>query len=103
MKKHTFYSLIRDEKGKRAVLQQGYTDGEYHYYKKENSVWFAIYPLNGLALCSGATRKACVEKVRASRLQEKLNRAITTEIAKLYRDEFLQLVEKAINQEEIKQ
>lgn len=56
MKKHKFYSMVRENNSVIAKPQEGYTDGTYNYYRKD-STWFVIHPLNGLSICTGSTRK----------------------------------------------
>lgn len=71
MKKHSFYSLMRVNGKTTAVLQEGYSDGTYYYYKNGGQ-WSAIHPLIGLSVTYGYTRKECAEKAHAPELFKKV-------------------------------
>lgn len=75
MKKTTFYSMVREDGHAIAKLHKGYTDGTYHYYKKD-SLWHAIYPGNGLSICSDYTRKAAAEKAHAQSMLARVAAAV---------------------------
>ena len=92
MKKHTFYSMVREEGVVIAKRQQGYTDGTYNYYRK-NYTWFAIHPLNGLSICTGTTRKEAAEFAHTPRMAEKIAAAV--ERGQRFCEKFAALVEKA--------
>ena len=61
MTKLNFYSLMRVGGKAQAILHNGYTDGDFNYYKNGSS-WSAIHPLYGLSVASGATRKDAAEE-----------------------------------------
>ena len=75
MKKTTFYTMVREDGKAIAKLQKGYTDGTYNYYKKD-SLWHAIYPGNGLSICSDYTRKAAAEKAHAPAMLARVAAAV---------------------------
>lgn len=92
MKKHTFYSMVREEGAVIAKLQQGYTDGTYNYYRKDYT-WFAIHPLIGLSICTGTTRKEAALFAHTPRMVEKIAAALERQHATT--EKFAALVEKA--------
>ena len=92
MKKHTFYSMVREEGIVIAKLHGGYTDGTYNYYRKEYT-WFAIHPLNGLSVCTGSTRKEAAEKAHAPKMAERIAAALERQHETT--EKFAALVEKA--------
>lgn len=92
MKKHTFYSMVREEGNVIAKLHGGYTDGTYNYYRK-NKTWYVIHPLNGLSICEATTRKAAAEYVHTPRMAERIAAAIERHYLKA--EKFAALVEKA--------
>lgn len=73
MKKNIFYSLVR-ENGKPVAKQwQGWTDGEYNYYKSCD-MWYCIHPECGLSVAYGETRAIaranadlCTERIEQKR------------------------------------
>lgn len=62
MKKTAFYSMVRENGKNIAKQQNGYTDGQYNYYKNQYGVWHAIHPENGLSICTDTTRKAAAAR-----------------------------------------
>lgn len=76
MKKYSFYSLMRVNGKTTAVLQEGYSDGTYYYYKNGGQ-WSAIHPLIGLSVTYGYTRKECAEKAHAPGLQKVIQERVT--------------------------
>lgn len=92
MKKTTFYSMVREDGQNIAKLQDGYTDGIFYYYKKA-SLWFAIHPTNGLAICSEYTRKAAAERATEPAMLERIAAAL--ERQQHAADIFAAAVEKA--------
>ena len=74
MKKHSFYSLMRKDGKKRAVLHNGFSDGTFYYYStgERYKTWYAIHPLCGLSVCYGFTRKECANKAHAPALFAKI-------------------------------
>ena len=75
MKKHKFYSMVRENGAAVARQHDGYTDGTYNYYKKD-SAWFAIHPLNGLSICQTSTRKEAAEAAHAPEMAERIAAAV---------------------------
>ena len=67
--------MVREDGKAIAKLQKGYTDGTYNYYKKD-SLWLAIYPGNGLSICSDYTRKAAAEKAHAPAMLARVAAAV---------------------------
>ena len=92
MRKHRFYSMVREQGAVIAKLHEGYTDGTYNYYRKENT-WFAIHPLNGLSICEGRTRKEAAEFAHTPRLVNRIAAALERQHDKTIK--FAELVEKA--------
>ena len=92
MKKHNFYTMVREDGQNIAKRQEGYTDGIFNYYKK-GSLWFAIHPSNGLAICSEYTRKAAAERATAPAMLERIAAAL--ERQQHAADIFAAAVEKA--------
>ena len=75
MKKHKFYTMVRQDNEYIAMLQDGYTDGTYNYYKK-GSAWYAIHPDNGLSIKWASTRKAAAEAAHEPKIVERIAEAI---------------------------
>lgn len=75
MKKHKFYTMVRQDNEYIAMLQEGYTDGTYNYYKKDTA-WYAIYPGNGLSICVTSTRKRAAEAAHEPRMAERIASAV---------------------------
>lgn len=92
MKKHKFYSMVRENGEVIAKLHEGYTDGTYNYYRKNKS-WYVIHPLNGLSICEASTRKAAAEYAHTPRMTERISAAIERHYLKA--DKFAALVKKA--------
>ena len=92
MKKHEFYTMVRKNGKVVAELQKGYTDGTYHYYKKDYT-WFAIYPDNGLSICAEDTRKAAAASAHNPKFKDMIAEAIKRQAVTAER--FAALVEKA--------
>lgn len=92
MKKHKFYSMVRENEAIIAKLHEGYTDGTYNYYRK-NKTWFAIHPLNGLSICTGSTRKEAALFAHTPRMAERIAAALEWQPGKT--EEFAALVKKA--------
>lgn len=92
MKKQKFYSMVREDGAIIAKLHEGYTDGTYNYYRK-GSIWFAIYPANGLSICTGNTRKAAAETAHTPRMAERITAALKWQPEKA--EQFAALVEEA--------
>lgn len=92
MRKHKFYSMVRENGAVIAKLHEGYTDGTYNYYRK-GSTWFAIHPLNGLSICTGSTRKEAAEFAHTPRMVNLIAAALERQTATA--EKFAALVEKA--------
>jgi ABC-type nitrate/sulfonate/bicarbonate transport system substrate-binding protein len=92
MKKANFYSMVREKGENIAKLQAGYTDGTYYYYKKD-SLWLAIYPGNGLSICSDYTRKAAAERAHNPAMLARIAAAVERQPETVAR--FTAAVEKA--------
>lgn len=60
-KKCTFYSVITHGRKKKAVKHEGYTDGEFNYYKTEHGYWYCIEPNTGLSIVCSESRKKAYE------------------------------------------
>ena len=75
MKKHNFYTMVRQDNDYIAMLQCGYTDGTYNYYKK-GTAWYAIHPDNGLSIRWASTRKAAAEAAHEPRMVERIVAAV---------------------------
>lgn len=75
MKKLKFYTMVRQDNEYIAMLQDGYTDGTYNYYKK-GSAWYAIHPDNGLSIKWASTRKAAAEAAHEPRMLERITAAV---------------------------
>lgn len=99
MKKTAFYSLIMQKGGPAAVLQNGYTDGTYNYYKR-GAQWNAILPAVGLSVCSEYTRKACAEKAHGAGMAERIAVAMERD-GETLRARFDKLVKEAESNENI--
>lgn len=82
MEKTKFYSFMCKAGKKQAVLQDGYSDGEFNYYKGY-SEWHAIHPLCGLSVATGGTRKQCAENAHAPALLEEIARRMDESGAEL--------------------
>ena len=73
MKQHSFYSLVMEGHRKTARLQQGYTDGQYNYYKQQRgSLWFAIHPVFGLSIATGTTRAEAAAMAHSEHIKNAL-------------------------------
>lgn len=92
MRKHKFYSMVRENGAVIAKLHEGYTDGTYNYYRKERT-WFAIHPTNGLSICTGSTRKEAALFAHTPRMVERIAAALERQTATA--DKFAALVKKA--------
>ena len=92
MKKHKFYSMVREEGEIIAKLHDGYTDGTYNYYRK-NKTWYVIHPSNGLSICEATTRKAAAENAHAPAMVKRIAAALERHYLKA--DKFADLVKKA--------
>ena len=92
MKKHRFYSMVREQGAVIAKLHEGYTDGTYNYYRKEKT-WFAIHPLNGLSICTGSTRKEAALFAHTPRMVNLIAAALERQTATT--DKFADLVKEA--------
>ena len=75
MKKHKFYTMVRQGNEYIAMLQDGYTDGTYNYYKK-GTAWYAIHPDNGLSINWASTRRAAAEGAHSPKIVERIAAAI---------------------------
>ena len=75
MKKHKFYTMVRQDNEYIAMLQDGYTDGTYNYYKK-GAAWYAIHPANGLSINWASTRKAAAEAAHSPKIVERIAAAL---------------------------
>ena len=75
MRKLKFYTMVRQENEYIAMLQDGYTDGTYNYYKK-GTAWYAIHPDNGLSINWASTRKAAAEGAHSPKIVERIAAAI---------------------------
>lgn len=71
MKKHEFYSLVRKNNQVTARQWQGWTDGEYNYYRI-NGMWCCIVPDCGLSVSYGETR--AIARANADLLKEQIER-----------------------------
>ena len=92
MKKHKFYSMVRENGAIIAKLHEGYTDGTYNYYRKDKD-WFAIHPLNGLSICTSSTRKAVAEIAHTPKMAERIASALERQQAQTIK--FADLVKEA--------
>lgn len=82
MKKHTFYSLVLGTNFKPVAKKwDGFTDGQYNYYKNEYNKWFAIEPLTGLSVINSRnTRKECEQLANAPEMLQKVKEKITNDM-----------------------
>lgn len=92
MKKHKFYSMVREDGEVIAKQHNGYTDGTYNYYRKD-STWYVIHPLNGLSILEERTRKAAAERAHSPAMVKRIEAAIERHYLKT--EKFAALVEKA--------
>ena len=68
MKKHQFFSMVRGANGKPTVkMQNGFTDGEFNYYRERPSVWHCIDPKTGLSIAEGSTKEKAQQAAEGSR------------------------------------
>lgn len=74
MVKHSFYTLIKENKKIQAKLVNGYSDGTFYYYKKDDVTWHAIHPLIGLSIATGSQRKYAQENAHSVYVQENLKK-----------------------------
>ena len=72
MRKHTFYSVHKEDGPVEARLHYGYTDGTYNYYRY-NSLWFAIHPETGVAVATTNSRHGAVETAHSTETIEAFN------------------------------
>ena len=92
MKKHKFYSMVRENGEIIAKLHEGYTDGTYNYYRK-NKTWYVIHPANGLSICERRTRKEAAEHVHSPAMVKRISAALERHYLKS--EKFSARVEKA--------
>lgn len=71
MKKCTFYTMHQIGGGTEAKLHTGYTDGKFNYYKA-GSIWFAIDPQTGIAVCNNNTRASAGEIANGDKITKML-------------------------------
>ena len=58
-----------------AILREGWTDGEYNYFKGKSEgkqCWFAIDKDSGMSFCKGATKNHIYEKAHSEAVQKDL-------------------------------
>lgn len=72
MKKHQFFSMVRDNGKKTVKMQNGYTDGEFNYYSTGRGSWHCIDPKTGLSIAYGSTREKAQQAAKsvADRFEE---------------------------------
>lgn len=92
MRKHKFYSMVREEGEVIAKLHEGYTDGTYNYYRK-NKTWYVIHPANGLSIFEAGTRKGAAEYVHSPAMVKRIAAALERHYLKA--EKFADLVKKA--------
>ena len=92
MRKHKFYSMVREEGKVIAKLHEGYTDGTYNYYRKNKS-WYVIHPANGLSIYEAGTRKGAAEHVHSPAMVKRIAAALERHYLKA--EKFAALVEIA--------
>ena len=73
MIKSSFYTMVLKNNKKQAILVNGYSDGTYYYYKKDNGFWSVIHPLCGLSIANGKTRKEAEQMAYTKRVQDGLD------------------------------
>ena len=79
MKKNDFFSLCVIDGKKQAVLQQGWTDGTYNYYKSQRGgTWYAVHPLYGLSVATGNTRSEAAIRAHDKRITEAIQNSSQT-------------------------
>ena len=87
MKKAIFYSLMFTGGKKQAVLQQGWTDGTYNYYKSQRGgTWYAVHPLYGLSVATGDTRSEAAIRAHDKSITEAIQNSSQTWRASLMSD-----------------
>ena len=73
MKKHQFFSRVRGDGNAPTVkMQNGFTDGEFNYYRERPSVWHCIDPKTGLSIAQGSTKEKA--QIAAEFVAEKFDR-----------------------------
>ena len=92
MKKHKFYSMVREEGAVIAKLHEGYTDGTYNYYRKDKT-WYVIHPINGLSIFEAYTRKWAAEYAHSPAMVKRIAAALERQQNKA--DKFAELVKAA--------
>lgn len=75
MKKANFYSIMRKDGRVQAVLQNGYSDGTYYYYRSAAyPVWHVIQPATGYSILTDRSRKKAAERAHAPEMIAAINR-----------------------------
>lgn len=75
MNKCSFYTMIRkNNKIQAHLIINGYSDGNYYYYKQYGNLWSVIHPLCGLSIATGKTREAARQMAYSLPVQDGLNR-----------------------------
>ena len=72
MKKTNFYVLRRRNAKISAELINGWSDGNFFYYRSDGRIWRAVHPGCGLAVCSGYTRKEAVETANTPEMTKRI-------------------------------
>ena len=67
MKKSVFYSVMNLYGAVHAKEHNGYTDGEYNYYRAGKKLWWCIEPNTGLSIAGGETRDQAQQNAYAKR------------------------------------
>lgn len=82
LRKDTFYSRMSEG----CVKHEGWSDNQWNYYKGEYKegltrfpVWHAIDPMTGLSVCTGGSRKECIENAHDEKLIARFNEKTKTE------------------------
>lgn len=77
MEKIKFYTqVLKSNKLKGVELQEGYTDGNFNYYKSRCGIWAAIVPSCGVSICEGATLSEVQAGAYAPDVPERIKRGL---------------------------
>ena len=97
MKKIQFYSLVRYNGEIKAMLQNGYTDGEFYYYKSpyHSRKWYVIDPECGIAIWSDKSMKICAAVAHDETIREKVKHEKSNGRGERWANEFAEYIEIA--------
>lgn len=57
MRKIEFYSAVMRDGKKTVEMQNGYTDGEFNYYRAGRAHWYCIDPKTGFSVTTGTSKE----------------------------------------------